>query len=226
MSDTEQASQKLTKSKDVVAYLAEQFPACFNLAGEAKPLKIGIFDDLASRLENDERVSKTRLRTALRHYTNSWRYLRAVKAGVERVDLDGNPAGIVEEGHQQHAEEELAASKAKAAEKASEKRKAEATKNKAGASKARQQRAKTPTKAGDAKRKPDAAKTKAAGKPKPAPKLAQAELSQLKAGQQVQVKVGQSPMPGQIVSVEGEDIQVQLENGLIMKVKTENIFFS
>lgn len=225
MSDTEQVSQKLTKSKDVVAYLAEQFPACFNLTGEAKPLKIGIFDDLATRLETDERVSKTRLRTALRHYTNSWRYLRAVKAGVERVDLDGKPAGIVEEGHQQHAEEELAASKAKAAEKASEKRKAEAGKNKEATSKARQQRAKTPAKAA-AKAKPAGAKAKAAEKVKPAPKLAQAELSQLKAGQQVQVKVGKSPMPGQVVSVEGEDIQVQLENGLIMKVKTENIFFS
>ena len=78
--------EKLTKSKDVIAYLAEQFPNCFSLKGDAKPLKIGIFEDLAKRLEDDEKVSKTRLRTALRHYTNSWRYLYSIKAGEARVD--------------------------------------------------------------------------------------------------------------------------------------------
>lgn len=222
MSDIEQGSgevaPKITQSKAVIAYLAEKFPQCFSLTGEAKPLKIGIFDDLATRLENDERVSKTRLRTALRHYTNSWRYLRVVKAGAERVDLDGNAAGIVEEGHQQHAEEELAASKAKAAEKAAEKRQQEKA---AKPEQKRQARAKTP-----AKRKP-AGKPAApkAAKAKPV-NLQQAELNQLKVGQQVQVKVGQAPMPGQVVAVERDDVQVQLQNGLTMKVKAENIFFS
>ncbi|MDX1269394.1 MAG: ProQ/FINO family protein, partial [Oceanisphaera sp.] len=31
-----------------MAYLAECFPKCFVATGEAKPLKIGIFQDLAS----------------------------------------------------------------------------------------------------------------------------------------------------------------------------------
>lgn len=230
-------SEKLTKSKAVITYLAEQFPQCFTESGEAKPLKIGIFDDLAERLKDDDKVSKTRIRTAIRHYTNSWRYLRCIKAGVARVDLDGAEAGIVEEGHQQHAEEELAASKAQAAEKAAAKAaevkaaKREAGDDSAGSGKTTEARKPKP-----AKPRPSA-KPASAGKMKPKPAQGQnsrskkaaiplqaVELSQLKEGQQVQVKVGLAPMPGTILAIEREDVQVQLNNGLTMKVKAENIF--
>ena len=34
---------KRTSNKDIIAYLAEKFPACFSVEGAAKPLKIGIF---------------------------------------------------------------------------------------------------------------------------------------------------------------------------------------
>ena len=67
--------QKFSNSKEVINFLSESFPACFSVTGEAKPLKIGIFQDLAERLKEEERVSKTLLRSSLRHYTNSWRYL-------------------------------------------------------------------------------------------------------------------------------------------------------
>jgi len=75
--------------KEVVALLAEQFPLCFSLTGPAKPLKVGIFQDLAEKLQENPLISKTMLRQALRVYTSSWRYLEAVKEGVCRVDLDG-----------------------------------------------------------------------------------------------------------------------------------------
>ena len=143
--------EKLTKSKDVIAYLAEQFPNCFSLKGDAKPLKIGIFEDLAKRLEDDEKVSKTRLRTALRHYTNSWRYLYSIKAGEARVDLDGNEADKVTEEHQEHAQESLKESKAKAAQKAKEKN---AAKPKAPAKKKKPEASK-PSKPKTAKKKPN-----------------------------------------------------------------------
>ena len=64
-------TEKLKNSKEIVAYLVEKFPACFIAEGEAKPLKIGIFQDLAARLADHERVSKTMLRSALRQYTSS-----------------------------------------------------------------------------------------------------------------------------------------------------------
>ena len=92
-------TEKLKNSKEVIAYIAECFPKCFTLEGEAKPLKIGIFQDLAERLNDDPKVSKTQLRAALRQYTSSWRYLHGVKPGATRVDLDGNSAGAVSYTH-------------------------------------------------------------------------------------------------------------------------------
>ncbi|OKK25418.1 hypothetical protein BST87_25040, partial [Salmonella enterica subsp. enterica serovar Typhi] len=77
-------------SKEVIAFLAERFPQCFSAEGEARPLKIGIFQDLVERVGGEMNLSKTQLRAALRLYTSSWRYLYGVKAGAIRVDLDGN----------------------------------------------------------------------------------------------------------------------------------------
>lgn len=106
-------SEKLKNSKEVIAYLAERFPLCFIANGEAKPLKIGIFQDLAGRLEEDPKVSKTLLRTALRQYTSSWRYLHGLKAGQSRVDLDGEPCGELTQEHVDHAKGALKESKDK-----------------------------------------------------------------------------------------------------------------
>lgn len=230
------ASNQPTKlsSKAVIAYLAEQFPACFILSGEPKPLKIGIFDDLAQRLADDEKVSKTRLRTALRHYTNSWRYLRCVVAGKERVDLDGQAAGVVEAGHAEHAKDSLTESREQAAKRKAPQARVES--NNSEASKARPDQAQDapagkgkPRQAKPARKNPpkrsQSGKPNSTPKPAAATKLKGAELNQLKIGQQVQVKVGQAPSPGEIVAIEKGDIQVQLKNGLTMKVKIENIFF-
>ncbi|PWW39158.1 ProP effector [Idiomarina loihiensis] len=201
--------EKLTKSKDVIAYLTEQFPDCFTIKGDAKPLKIGIFEDLAKRLEDDDKVSKTRLRTALRHYTNSWRYLYSVKTGAQRVNLDGEQVEAVTEEHQQHAQETLKESKAKVAEK-----------NKA-TNKAAAKKAPAKDKPGNtAKAKPKTAKKPA----KPKVKLADVELNKLSVGQQVQVKAGNTPMSATVLELDKDDVQVQLQNGLIMKVKADKIF--
>ena len=85
--------------KEIIAYLAEKFPLCFSVEGEAKPIKIGLFEDLAAVLADDETVSKTQLRQALRGYTMSWRYLAACKPNAVRVGLQGEEAGIVDEQH-------------------------------------------------------------------------------------------------------------------------------
>ena len=110
-------SEKFSSSKEVIAFLAESFPRCFTLEGEAKPLKIGIFQELAEALKEESRVSKTLLRSSLRHYTNSWRYLHAIKEGVHRVNLQGEVAELVEKEHADHALLQLKESKQKAAER-------------------------------------------------------------------------------------------------------------
>ena len=107
-------TNKLKNSKEVIQYLATQFPNCFSTEGEAKPLKIGIFQDLAERLKEDEKVSNTVLRSALRQYTSSWRYLHGVKVGSKRVDLDGVEGAEIEQEHVEHAQKTLKESKDKA----------------------------------------------------------------------------------------------------------------
>lgn len=58
-------------------------------------------------------LSKTQLRSALRLYTSSWRYLYGVKPGATRVDLDGNPCGELDEQHVEHARKQLEEAKAR-----------------------------------------------------------------------------------------------------------------
>ncbi|KOO08131.1 RNA chaperone ProQ [Vibrio hepatarius] len=204
-------TEKLKNSKEVIAYIAECFPKCFTLEGEAKPLKIGIFQDLADRLSDDPKVSKTQLRAALRQYTSSWRYLHGVKPGATRVDLDGNPAGELEEEHVEHAKTALAESKAKVQARRKEQ-----------AQKAREE--------GKAKAKP-AAKKPQARRPQQnkAPKAAKpVETRALNAdemivGKEVNVNMGKGNMAATIVEINKEDVRVQLTNGLQMVVKAEHL---
>lgn len=124
---TEQQAEQNQKTnpstKEVIAYLAEKFPACFSVEGEAKPLKKGIFQDLAQALADDDKVSKTLLRQVLRNYTNAWRYLAASQSNAVRVGLQGEEAGVVTEEEAAHAAETLAASKAVVAERKAQARK-------------------------------------------------------------------------------------------------------
>ena len=104
---------KLNSSKEVIAFLAERFPQCFSAEGEARPLKVGIFQDLVARVEGEMNLSKTQLRSALRLYTSSWRYLYGVKEGAKRVDLNGEDCGELDAEHIAHARQQLTEAKAR-----------------------------------------------------------------------------------------------------------------
>lgn len=205
-------TEKLKNSKEIVAYLVEKFPACFIAEGEAKPLKIGIFQDLAERLADDARVSKTMLRSALRQYTSSWRYLHGLKAGQARVDLDGNPGELLTEEHIEHAKQALKESK----ERVFASRRTDTKEEKA-----KQPRRPAPRKA-DAAAKSD--------KPKAAPKapvadapLVKVDAANLKVDQGVRVVLGKSPVPATIKEVTKDDVQVQLQTGMMLRVKFEHL---
>lgn len=203
--------QKFSNSKEVIGFLVEQFPACFSNKGDAKPLKIGIFQDLAERLENEERVSKTLLRSSLRHYTNSWRYLHCIKKGAQRIDLDGKDVAAIEDEHVEHAKKQLDESKAKVAEKRKE-QKAAGVEVKGAYKKKEAPKFKPTSKV--IKKEP--AKVKQA----PAERL---EEKHIVAGTAVTVKVGKSPMPATITDVSKDGIQVQLDTGMVVKVQLENL---
>ncbi len=219
---------KLSTSKDILAYLAEQFPACFTLTGNAQPLKIGIFDDLAARLADDPKVSKTRLRSAVRHYTNSWRYLRCIKAGSERLDLDGKAAGVVEVSHAEHAQQQLTEAKAQVAEKKSLQMPA----SKASESGDKTTAAVSEQRAKPARRNAPRRQPKAAGNSPKTPRavakqtLKPALAANLKVGQQVQVKVANNTVSGQITEIDRNDLQVQLHNGLTVKVQYDAVYLA
>ncbi|MFM2484040.1 RNA chaperone ProQ [Celerinatantimonas yamalensis] len=196
--------EKLKNSKEVIAYLAEQFPQCFSLKGEAKPLKIGIFQDLTKRLTDDPRVSNTLLRSALRQYTSSWRYLHSVKIGVNRVGLNGEAAEIVEQEHAEHAQQKLKESKEKVF------------------------GAKNQVKRDDVKSSKNSDKPIPARRPRkentsrPA-KVKALPSSELQTGKQIRVLVGKVPMPGVITEIVKNEISVQLTSGMQVKVKKEHI---
>ncbi|WP_048749530.1 RNA chaperone ProQ [Aggregatibacter segnis] len=197
--------QKLTNNKEIIAYLAEKFPFCFSLEGEAKPLKIGLFQDLSEALKDDERVSKTQLRHALRQYTSNWRYLHGCKVGAVRVDLQGNPAGELEQEHADHAAQQLAEAKALVAQKrAAEKAAKPATEKKRPAHRTPKQGEKT------------------ARKPKLA--LTSVNMAALQEGQLVKVKVGDRAQNAKVLEFSNETARVELDNGLVVNVTADRLF--
>ncbi|MDP2560377.1 RNA chaperone ProQ [Psychrobium sp. 1_MG-2023] len=205
------STAKLTDNKAIIALLAEQFPQCFSLKGEAKPLKIGLFQELSERLAEDERVSKTQLRGAIRHYTTSWRYLRCIKAGAKRVDLDGNLGDELTQEHIEHAQQTLAESQAKAKQREAAKKPAESTDK---PRKAKPARAKVATKARSSK-PAKATKVETGVKVE--------DVSALKIDQKVLVTVAKTPMNGTIVDIAKSDVKVQLTSGMVVKVKLDQI---
>lgn len=212
-----ESPEKFTSSKEVIAFLSETFPKCFSIEGEALPLKIGIFQDLAQRLENEERVSKTLLRSTLRHYTNSWRYLYSIKEGANRVDLDGVEGETIEKEHADHAQKQLEESKAKAAEK----RKAKQAQQPQKKEKRQFARPKSSgsTPAGSNKEGQQGTKPKIQRPTKTPPaKLTDADMQQ---GTNVTVKLGKTPMPAVITEIAKDGIHVQLDSGMVVKVNAD-----
>lgn len=201
-----ESTDKLTDTNAILAYLYETFPLCFIAEGETKPLKIGLFQELAERLADDSKVSKTQLRVALRRYTSSWRYLKGVKAGAKRIDLDGNECAELEQEHIDHALATLKESQ----DKAKAKRLALAPK-------------KPVKKSAPKKRAPAVKKERPAPVAAPAVKLVAAKLEDLKPKQRVNVKLGATPVPGVVTDINKEDVHVQLDTGLSIKVRAEHI---
>ncbi|PXV77908.1 RNA chaperone ProQ [Pantoea sp. PNA 03-3] len=229
---------KLNSSKEVISFLAERFPHCFSAEGEARPLKIGIFQDLVERVQGEMNLSKTQLRSALRLYTSSWRYLYGIKASATRVDLDGNPCGVLDEQHVEHARKQLEDAKARVQAQRDQQRAArrEAGEGEEGASAPRRPRKPAPRKAaeGDAARKPrpqSAERPTASQHRKPAPRPEQqqakpiTDTSTLQPGQSIKVKAGKSAMDATVLEVSKDGVRVQLASGMAMIVRAEHLQF-
>lgn len=225
---------KLNSSKEVIAFLAERFPQCFSAEGEARPLKVGIFQDLVERVEGEMNLSKTQLRSALRLYTSSWRYLYGIKAGAVRVDLDGNPCGELDEQHVAHARQQLEEAKARVqaqrAEQQAKKREAAAAAGEQGDAPRRERKPRPPVRRKEgAERKPHAATAKPAAKPAREVREEKltpvSDLSALTVGQSLKVKAGNNAMDATILEITKDGVRVQLTSGMSMIVRAEHLVF-
>lgn len=238
----EGAASKSAKSREVIARLAQMFPNCFFTdRTKIRPLKIGILDDLVAALAGDENdLSKTQLRHAVKMYTSSWQYLGVCKAGSVRVALDGSDAGVIEEDHIQYAHDRLVASKNKfyethpEAKKALEEKRAARQKQQQDAGKDGANKNPRRQSFNQQNRKPFADKKNSrpsAPKEKQPQveqfdqsKLQQADLSVLSVAQRVVVSVGSRQVLATIEKIERSDVFVKLESGLALKVRGSDVF--
>ncbi|QZN97845.1 RNA chaperone ProQ [Symbiopectobacterium purcellii] len=228
---------KLNSSKDVIAFLAERFPLCFTTEGDTRPLKIGIFQDLVTRVSETDSVSKTQLRSALRLYTSSWRYLYGIKLGAQRVDLDGNPCGELEQQHVDHARKQLEEAKARVqaqrAEQQAKRRAAGETTDQPAHQRKPAPRRERPA-ADSAPRQPrtTAPRASAPRQPKAATERAPqpqrvnvTDITALKIGQEIKVRAGKDAMDATVLEIAKGEVRVQLASGLAMIVRAEHLQF-
>ncbi len=94
--------------KETLEILYKTFPAVFVKEGEVKPLKIGIFEELKSKIASVEGLSLSKVRAALRIYTSRLKYLYSVKEGAARIDAEGKESDDkVSAEHEAFAKEKI-----------------------------------------------------------------------------------------------------------------------
>ncbi len=213
---------KRISTKDIITYLTEKFPECFSVKGPVKPLKVGIFQELAEKLTEDEMVSKTRLRQALRHYTSSWRYLKAIKVGASRVGIDGKDVAEIDEEQANYASKTLKESQEKFGNNSKTKKKTHEKGNDKSPN-APKNKASTDVKRDSTKFKSVKSSKRKVVK-KDLPPLKPVESATIKVGSKVKVQLGNTPMNATITEVAGKDISVQLDSGMTIKTKIQNIY--
>jgi len=213
---------KRTSTKEIIAYLAEKFPACFSIEGPAKPLKVGIFQDLAEKLSEDETVSKTRLRQALRHYTSSWRYLKAIKLGSFRIDIEGNNAAEIDEAQAEYASKTLKESQEKFGNKKPKDNGAK--KHYKGSTGSKHTSDKSAVAKDKQKAKFKTVKATKRAEVKVQAKLKPVDSSLVSVGNKVKVQLGNTPMDATITEVAGKDISVQLNSGMVVRTQIQHIY--
>lgn len=86
----------------------------FPVFRDGQPLAIGIHKAIKVRLPD---INEGSLRIALKGYTASTKYLKAIANGKQRFDLDGNPGGEITTEQRQQAMETIKERFRKAAER-------------------------------------------------------------------------------------------------------------
>jgi ProP effector len=104
----------ITKARidEVITLLATRFPKTFFVhEAHRRPLKLGIHRDIGAVL--GDVVDRRTLHAVLRYYVSNIAYRKSQQAGVDRIDLDGNAAGVVTELEAVNAQKGVAQQKRK-----------------------------------------------------------------------------------------------------------------
>ncbi len=89
------ANSKRRAADQTRAILAVRFPKCFSPQGTSQPkkaLKLGIHREIAAACPD---LTPSQISDALFDYTRGLKYAQALTAGAPRIDLSGEPDGIV-----------------------------------------------------------------------------------------------------------------------------------
>ena len=104
--------QKKERTQQALKFLQLRFNKCFNYK-DPLPLKVKIIHDIFNDASVAEKIklgdfSKTNVNDALKVYTHSKRYNKAIISNDSRIDLNGNTVGEVEKKHKDFAHKILA----------------------------------------------------------------------------------------------------------------------
>lgn len=102
--NTKKPSDRMQGIFKTLAILKKKYPKAFNRK-EPKALKLGILEDIAKDLEGE--IGRTKIKKALRYYTNSIQYQQAIMRNKSRVDLKGEETSEITEEHRAYAQEQL-----------------------------------------------------------------------------------------------------------------------
>lgn len=95
---TKQKPAWLEHAQYGVELLKAYFPNCFKELKEVQPLKVGIKQELVKWLSTKDDIvisDKSCMVASLAYYVNSISYHKSMIEGAVRIDLEGNPAGVV-----------------------------------------------------------------------------------------------------------------------------------
>jgi ProP effector len=91
----------------ILETLKSELPICFKSDKEIVPLEIGITNDVIYHYTNDKRFTENELTRAVFYYLNSKDYLKSMKAGVVKIDLQGKARRTVTKDEEDDAQNAL-----------------------------------------------------------------------------------------------------------------------
>lgn len=94
---------KKQKVQETIAILKKQFPLAFKENPE--PLKVGILEDILEKLQG--KISKHKIKDALKYYTRNLLYHQAVLINTHRIDLEGKRCELITAHQKEYSQKGL-----------------------------------------------------------------------------------------------------------------------